>query len=233
MKTKTLLVLALFPHLVSSGFSAESNASLWQMISQGGWAMIPLGLTSLILIYLIIHCYRETAPKNFGNESLAKQLADLCSKAKREEALIFTKNESSLLSRAVATTLEKLQKKVPQGEELESSFVETFDLEEHAINQWIQYLAVVATVAPMVGLLGTVSGMIGAFQTMSSGGMGRPELLAGDIGEALITTATGLSIGIPAMVFHSFFSNRLENQLVATSQQATPILDALKSPESE
>jgi biopolymer transport protein ExbB len=65
----------------------------------------------------------------------------------------------------------------------------------------------------MVGLLGTVSGMIGAFQTIATGGMGKPELLAGDIGEALITTATGLTIGIPAMVFYFVLKNRLDTRL--------------------
>ena len=79
--------------------------------------------------------------------------------------------------------------------------------------RWIQYMNVIATIAPMVGLLGTVSGMIGAFQTIASGGMGKPELLAGDIGEALITTATGLTIGIPAMIFYFMLRNRLDTRL--------------------
>ena len=79
--------------------------------------------------------------------------------------------------------------------------------------RWIQYLNVIATIAPMVGLLGTVSGMIGAFQTIATGGMGKPELLAGDIGEALITTATGLTIGIPAMIFYFILRNRLDSRL--------------------
>lgn len=83
---------------------------------------------------------------------------------------------------------------------------------EGGIAQWIQYLNVIATVAPMVGLLGTVSGMIGAFQTIAGGGMGKPEKLAGDIGEALITTATGLCIGIPAMIGFFALRNRLDNR---------------------
>jgi len=79
----------------------------------------------------------------------------------------------------------------------------------------------------MIGLLGTVSGMIGAFSTISSGGMGRPELLAGDIGEALITTATGLVIGIPAMVAYFILKNRLGNQMLATAQTANRLIEHL------
>ncbi len=81
--------------------------------------------------------------------------------------------------------------------------------------------------SPMIGLLGTVSGMIGAFATIASGGMGRPELLAGDIGEALITTATGLVIGIPAMIFYFVLRNRLNNIILATTQTATLLIDYL------
>ena len=79
----------------------------------------------------------------------------------------------------------------------------------------------------MIGLLGTVSGMIGAFSTISSGGMGRPEMLAGDIGEALITTATGLVIGIPAMIAYFILKNRLGNQMLATAQTANRLIEHL------
>ena len=77
----------------------------------------------------------------------------------------------------------------------------------------------------MIGLLGTVSGMIGAFQSISSQGMGRPELFAGNIGEALITTATGLVIGIPSMVFFFVMRNRLNNAMLATIQTANSMMD--------
>lgn len=116
---------------------------------------------------------------------------------------------------------------------MEETIQERFDLEEHSVGQWIHYINVIATVSPMVGLLGTVSGMIGAFQTMSTGGMGRPELLAGNIGEALITTATGLCIGIPAMVAHSYFNNRLNNQLVESAQRANSISEHLDADSTE
>jgi len=79
----------------------------------------------------------------------------------------------------------------------------------------------------MIGLLGTVSGMISAFQTIGDGGMGKPELLASDIGEALMTTATGLVIGIPAMVFYFIMKNRLGTQMIATVQAASNLIDDL------
>jgi biopolymer transport protein ExbB len=68
--------------------------------------------------------------------------------------------------------------------------------------------------------------MISAFQTIGRGGMGRPELLAGDIGEALITTATGLVIGIPAMIAYFILRNRLNSAMIATAQAGTNLIEA-------
>lgn len=197
-----------FPLLLA----AETNTSLWSMIKQGGWAMYPLVLTSLALIYLFIHCYRETRDKEFGHN-----------------AAEIPNDDATVLGRILATATPKFDPARADAttEAFENEIFESLELEENAISQWIHYLSVIANVAPMIGLLGTVSGMIGGFQTMATGGMGRPELFAGDIGEALITTATGLCIGIPAMIAHSYFSNRLNTLVVETNRRASQIADSL------
>ena len=82
----------------------------------------------------------------------------------------------------------------------------------------ISYLSIVAQTAPMLGLLGTVSGMIKAFQKIGLGGMGDPERLAADIGEAMVTTATGLIIGIPAMFFYFFLKSRYMTNVSAATR---------------
>jgi biopolymer transport protein ExbB len=86
--------------------------------------------------------------------------------------------------------------------------------ENRSYMTWIGYFSIVAQVAPMLGLLGTVSGMIGAFNLLRMSGGTNPELLAGDISEALVTTAAGLMIAIPAIVGYFFFKNKL-NRLVS------------------
>lgn len=180
--------------------------------------MIPLGACSLTLLYLIIHCYRETSPSNLGGGQ-SGGLPELFREGNAEAALAFARQQRGVAHRALSQGLAK----VLQGgasESYDTAIDETIAHEENAIAQWILYLSVIANAAPMIGLLGTVSGMIGAFQTMSAGGMGRPELLAGDIGEALITTATGLCIGIPAMVAYSFFNNRLNSGLLECARIA-------------
>jgi biopolymer transport protein ExbB len=138
-------------------------------------------------------------------------------------------SSSTVLSRSLQAGLQRARPEMADGNNsrVEASVAEALEHEENSVGQWINYLNVVATVAPMIGLLGTVSGMIGAFQTISRGGMGRPELLAGDIGQALITTAAGLVIGIPAMIAYFILRNRLDNSMMAVAQQASTLVDHL------
>lgn len=191
--------------------------------------MIPLAACSLAVIYLAIHCYRETRPANFGSESLAREVADRVGQGRIEDARSYLESNDTILGSALRDAIPKLDPDDPQGsiERYQASVAESLELAENATGQWIHYLSVVANTAPMIGLLGTVSGMIGGFQTMSSGGMGRPELFAGDISEALITTAAGLCIGIPAMIAHSFFNNRLNTLVIETSRRAGLASDSL------
>jgi biopolymer transport protein ExbB len=93
----------------------------------------------------------------------------------------------------------------------------------------IDYLSIIGASAPMLGLLGTVSGMIKAFNTMGTTGMGKPELLAANIGEALITTATGLVIAIPAMFFFFFFKKGFQKNLATLGRNIGFLFDALQT----
>ncbi|MEA2068534.1 MAG: MotA/TolQ/ExbB proton channel family protein, partial [Verrucomicrobiota bacterium] len=93
----------------------------------------------------------------------------------------------------------------------------------------IDYLSIIGASSPMLGLLGTVSGMIKAFHTMGSQGMGKPELLAANIGEALITTATGLVIAIPSMFFFFFFKKGFQKTLATLGRNIGFLFDALQS----
>lgn len=199
------------------------------MIQQGGWAMYPLAACSLALIYIAIHCYRETRATNFAPPRLIQQLRSHFSTGNLAQAQQGARDSDTILGRSLAAAFPKLESNTPTEdlEPFETEIAAALSVEENAISQWTHYLSVVANVAPMVGLLGTVSGMIGGFQTMATGGMGRPELFAGDIGEALITTATGLCIGIPAMIAHSVFNNRLNTAITETTRQANALIDQL------
>ena len=222
-----LLLIALWP--MSAQAQSGEGQSLWAMIRDGGWAMWPLGLCSLAMFFLIFHCARETARKRFipqaGLDDISVELA--ARRLSKARTLLETKG--TVLSRAMLRALKKAQPELPDANKakVETALVESLEAEEGGLAQWINYLNVIAATAPMIGLLGTVSGMIGAFQTMESVGMGQPQAFAGSIGEALITTATGLVIGIPAMVAYFVYKNRLASAMSETVQLATDLIDEL------
>jgi biopolymer transport protein ExbB len=209
--------------------SAGGDLNLWGLIQQGGWAMYPLGLCSILMLFLILHAVRETTVGRFVPEDLTDRLRPLIREREFSRASELLTARKTVLTRSLEAGLQRARPALPDANKakIEETISEALEHEENAIGQWINYLNVVATVAPMIGLLGTVSGMIGAFQTISAGGMGRPELLAGDIGEALITTAVGLVIGIPAMVAYFILRARLDNRMMATAREAGRILDQL------
>ena len=191
--------------------------------------MYPLGACSLLMFFLIFYSWRETTRKKFVPDGIEEECLGLLSQFQIDEAVDIFKNNDTVLARVMTKALHRIKVDVPEMNKpkAEATLVEHLEAEENAVAQWVNYLNVVGAVAPMIGLLGTVSGMISAFQTIGQGGMGRPELLASDIGEALITTATGLIVGIPAMISYFVLRNRLSTSVVATSQTAGDLLDEI------
>jgi len=227
---RVLVILAFLPLSTVAADSAGAEAtSMWGLIKQGGWAMWPLGLCSLAVFALAIHAARETRRARFIPDALLPKLLEHLGARNLAAARAIVDGSTTVLARIMGPALERARAELPDANKarVEESISESIEHEDNALSQWVNYLNVVATVAPMIGLLGTVSGMIGAFQTIGKGGMGRPELLAGNIGEALITTAAGLIIGIPAMVAYYVLRNRLADQLIATVQTATRLVDRL------
>ena len=110
---------------------------------------------------------------------------------------------------------------------MEGAIAEAVGREEAQVSFWINFLSLFASISPMVGLLGTVSGMIGAFGKIGSGGMGKPELLAEYIKEALFTTAAGLMIAIPAIFAFFIFRNNLSRIIRDAEGEYSFLLDAL------
>ena len=222
--TLTFLLSEIFLYAQETAPAEEvtDTLNLWGLIQQGGWAMYPLGTCSVIMLFLIFYSWKETAPKKFFIRENVNNSLSALDKGNTEQGLSYLQTTDTLLNRAVTPALKKIHKGPEKSENL---FIENLEAEENNVAQWVTYLNVVASVAPMIGLLGTVSGMISAFQTIGRGGMGRPELLAGDIGEALITTATGLVIGIPAMIAYFVLRNRLNSAMIATAQAGTELIE--------
>lgn len=206
-----IYILLSFSNLVFAqdlNSTIEQTISLGDLIMQGGWAMYPLGIFSLALFYFIIRnilIFRE-------NNLLRPDLKDEIESLMRNRDISGIRNLCANNDSLITTVLDAGMERVSEEHLFDSQYVMEA-VEEMGNEQLvtfmksINYLSIIGGTAPMLGLLGTVSGMIKSFSIISQGGMGDPSKLAGSIGEALVTTATGLVIAIPAMIAYFVFKN--------------------------
>jgi len=208
------------------------KTTLWQMIQQGGWAMIPLGLMSMGMVYFIVQNGLALREQVLLRPDMMPEFVELMKEKKILEAHTLCQENETLFTYVFQAGLERCSTtreinfgKVKEGvEEASTEEITTY-------MKPIDYLSIIGATAPMLGLLGTVSGMIKAFQTIGSQGMGKPELLAGNIGEALVTTATGLIIAIPAMLFYYYYRNSFIKSTATLGRQIGGLLDTLETGE--
>lgn len=209
--------------------AAPQKTTLWNLIATGGWAMWPLGLCSIGLVSMIVINIRMVSRKTLIPTGVVMPLRAAAEQRDVGQMYAIARGSDSLFAQGLLPGLRKLNPDDPAASkpDMESAIAEAVAREEAQVGFWINFLSLITGVAPMIGLLGTVSGMIGAFQKIGMGGMGKPELLAGNIGEALITTATGLTIAIPAMFAYFIFRNSLSRIVRDAEGEYSAILDSL------
>ena len=227
--------------LGSAAMAAEAGAeaavsvektTLWMMIRQGGWAMIPLGLLSMAMVYFIVQNFLALREKTLLRPDLIPEFIELMKEKKIVEAHSLCKENVTLFTYVFQAGLERCSvNREINFEKVKEGISEASIEEITTYMKPIDYLSIIGAVAPMVGLLGTVSGMIKAFQTIGAQGMGKPEALAGNIGEALVTTATGLIVAIPAMLFYYYFRNSFIKSTATLGRNIGGLLDTLETGE--
>ena len=193
------------------------------LVKQGGWTMFPLGLLSVAGIGLIIYGFMSVHENKMLAPHLVPGLQDNLSNLDLDQAKTICNANPCLLTNTLNAGLDRISDGVIDIDSMEKAMEAASVHEITAGLKPINYLSIIAQIAPMLGLLGTVSGMIKAFQKIGLGGMGKPELLAANIGEAMITTATGLIIGIPAMFFYFY----LKGRYMSNVSQLTRVLGTL------
>jgi len=212
---------------VTAPAAASQQLTFGTMLKAGGWTMWPLGLCSLFGIGLAIYNAIVIRPTRMLKPELIEQIKSAVSELDIERARMLCVSNPAPVTNIIQAGLDRIKSGELHLTSIEKG-MEEYSMQEVAIHlQPINYLSVIATISPMIGLLGTVSGMIKAFQAMALGGMGRPELLADNISEALITTATGLIIGIPVMVAYFYFRNRFTAIIAAINRTCGDVLESL------
>jgi biopolymer transport protein ExbB len=190
---------------------AVHNKSLLEQIKEGGWVMIPIGLCSVLTLYFIGDgIIRVTAPKKLLPKEHVEAVRGLFKQGKYVDAYNYCKAHPSSfcnVTRVAVSLLGDGKSAVEEGIMAEMA------KENSRMQTFISYLSVIGVCTPMIGLLGTVTGMIGAFAVLGSAGIGDPSALSAKIGEVLVATASGLFIAIPAFTSYYFLRNRAAKAL--------------------
>ena len=185
---------------VDPGGAQATTKSLLDYWRVGGFAMYPIGLCSVAVVGLSIYCAILYKTSKMTQPQLVPILGESLEALDIEKAKSICSSAPGVLTNVLAAGLSRVKPdSVINVEEVEKAMEEASVEEVSAGMKPLGYLSIVTQVAPMFGLLGTVTGMIGAFDKIGMGQMGSPEKLADNIGEAMITTAAGLIVAIPAM----------------------------------
>jgi len=210
-----LLLLTVFLCLGTAIASAEEPAkkdakaahskSLLETLVEGGWVMFPIGIMSVLTVYLSTDSIRNTSIKKTSPPAYEAEVKRFFQQGDYVGAYTFCRDNKSPLTNVLRVGISLLGDGKTMVEE---GMISEMHKESAQMGTQINYLSVIGVVTPMIGLLGTVTGMIKAFGTLGASGVGDPSSLSGAIGEVLVATASGLVIAIPAFGMFYFLRSR-------------------------
>jgi biopolymer transport protein ExbB len=181
------------------------SKTLWEQIEEGGWVMVPLGLCSVLTLYLIGDGVMRTSRKRVAPAAHEQTVKALFRQGDYVGAYNYCKENPSPLTNGLRVGISLLG----DGKQIaEEAMLGELAKENSAMQTKISYLSVMGVCTPMIGLVGTVTGMIKAFATLGAAGIGDPSGLSAAIGEVLVATASGLIVAIPAFGAFYFLRNR-------------------------
>jgi biopolymer transport protein ExbB len=197
---------------------------MFELFNKGGFLMYPIFFCSLLAIAIFFERMFflksiKTSTRKFGN-----RISDLIRKGNINFAVSACRKNISPISHIILSALLKYGK---TREEIKEVIEDTARQEVAILERNLPILATIANIAPLLGLLGTVFGMIKAFQVVSVVGVGNPEALAGGISEALLTTAFGLSVAIPTIVAYNYLAHRVDRQIKEMESTSIEVLELL------
>ena len=185
---------------------------------QGGWMMLPLAACSIVAITVILE--RIYFFRNMGATSLAETLLAMIGDNRKEEAADNASRSAQPLIRILAAGMTN---PFQPAKAMEAVVIK----ELATMRRGLPVLDTIITLSPLLGLLGTIIGMIDSFQIMALSGMGQPHAVTGGVAEALIATATGITVAVIALIPYNYFQARIEKETEIIEHYATRLEMAL------
>ncbi len=195
-----------------------------EIVQAGGWLMLPIIACSIIAAGIILERLWTLNPKRVLPRDLTADAWDRVSSNRLDRDYLAELHASSPLGQVLAAGLVNRH---ASREVIKESVEDSGRHVVHDLERLLNTLGTIAAITPLLGLLGTVIGMIKVFQAITTFGVGNPGVLAGGISEALITTAAGLSVAIPALIAYRYLRGRVNALVVSMEKEAMKLLEAL------
>jgi biopolymer transport protein ExbB len=195
-----------------------------ELIKAGGFVMWPILLCSVIALAISAERFWSLQSKRVTPKNLVAQVWQWDKVGHLDAKRIQQLRKASPLGRVLAAGLVN---RAHQREVMKESIEEVGRHVAHDLDRFLNTLGTIASITPLLGLLGTVIGMIKVFAVITAQGVGDPAVLAGGISEALITTAAGLTVAIPSLMFYRFFRGRVDELIVSMEQEALKMIEVM------
>jgi biopolymer transport protein ExbB len=204
-------------------FSIESGYMV-EIVKSGGWLMAPIILCAIVAMGIVLERFWTLQQKRVIPEDLTSKVWGWVKMGSLDQSQIQTLHQGSPLGQILAAGLINRDR---ERVVMKDSIEDTGRHVVHELERYLDTLGTVAAISPLLGLLGTVIGMVKVFAAITTHGVGNPTVLAGGIAEALITTAAGLTVAIPALIGYRYYRNRVDTLVVDMEKEAIKLVEAL------
>ena len=195
-----------------------------EIVKSGGYLMAPIIICAIIAMGIILERFWTLRQKRVIPEDLTSQVWGWVKNDQLDQKQIQTLYQGSALGQILAAGLINRNR---ERAVLKDAIEDTGRHVVHELERYLEMLGTVAAVTPLLGLLGTVIGMVKVFTAITTHGVGNPTVLAGGIAEALITTAAGLTVAIPALIGYRYYRTRVDKLVVDMEKEAIKLVEAL------
>ena len=197
---------------------------MFELVKSGGWLMIPIILCSILSISIIAERFWSLRREKVLPNHLVANVWNAIKKNNLSRSDIDTLSKQSALGQILSVGLINRNE---SRERIKECIEERGREVVHDMERFLNTLGTIASISPLLGLLGTVIGMISVFAAITKHGVGDPAVLAGGISEAMITTAAGLSVAIISLVFYRYFRRKVDGIVVIMEREAIKMVDVL------
>lgn len=197
---------------------------MFELILAGGWIMAPIIICSILALTIVVERFWTLREKKIAPPNLVDQIIKLYQKNRITNEAISKLHNNSPLGRILASGLRNMN---AERELMKESIEEEGRQVVLELERFLNTLGTIAAITPLLGLLGTVIGMIKVFAVITSVGVGDPAVLADGISQALLTTAAGLSVAIPSLMFYRYFRGRVDELLLKMEAQAVYLVEVV------